>query len=161
MHESEKWRGSRSVVSYPQRPHGLQPTRLLRPWDFPGKSTGVGCHCILHIIVLCSILTLFHFCMLNHPCFIGINPIWSWCIILFMLHWILFANILLKYLHHYSEEGFSGGSAVKKKKKKVCLPMQETCVWSLSQEDLLEKEMATLSSILAWKIPWTEAPGGL
>ena len=30
-----------------QRSHGLQPTRLLRPWDFPGKSTGVGCHCLL------------------------------------------------------------------------------------------------------------------
>ena len=29
------------------RPHGLQPTRLLRPWDFPGNSTGVGCHCLL------------------------------------------------------------------------------------------------------------------
>ena len=28
-------------------PHGLQPTRPLRPWDFPGKSTGVGCHCLL------------------------------------------------------------------------------------------------------------------
>ena len=28
--------------------HGLQPTRLLHPWDFPGKSTGVGCHCLLH-----------------------------------------------------------------------------------------------------------------
>ena len=28
-------------------PHGLQPTRLLRPWDLPGKSTGVGCHCLL------------------------------------------------------------------------------------------------------------------
>ena len=28
-----------------QRPHGLQPTRLLHSWDFPGKSTGVGCHC--------------------------------------------------------------------------------------------------------------------
>ena len=27
--------------------HGLQPSRLLRPWDFPGKSTGVGCHCLL------------------------------------------------------------------------------------------------------------------
>ena len=27
--------------------HGLQPTRLLRPWEFPGKSTGVGCHCLL------------------------------------------------------------------------------------------------------------------
>ena len=32
-----------------QRPHGLQPTRLLHPWDFPGKSTGVGCHCLLHL----------------------------------------------------------------------------------------------------------------
>ena len=30
------------------QPHGLQPTRLLSPWDFPGKSTGVGCHCLLH-----------------------------------------------------------------------------------------------------------------
>ena len=30
----------------PSRPHRLQPTRLLRPWDFPGKSTGVGCHCV-------------------------------------------------------------------------------------------------------------------
>ena len=29
------------------RLHGLQPTRLLRPWDFLGKSTGVGCHCLL------------------------------------------------------------------------------------------------------------------
>ena len=29
------------------RPHGLQPTRLLCPWDSPGKSTGVGCHCLL------------------------------------------------------------------------------------------------------------------
>ena len=38
---------SRSVVSDSVRPHGLQPTRLLRPWDFPGKSTGVGCHCLL------------------------------------------------------------------------------------------------------------------
>ena len=35
------------VVSESSRPHGLQPTRLLHPWDFPGKSTGVGCHCLL------------------------------------------------------------------------------------------------------------------
>ena len=47
MHEKEKWKWSRSVVSNSSRPHGLQPTRLLRPWDFPGKSTGVGCHCLL------------------------------------------------------------------------------------------------------------------
>ena len=35
MHESEKWKGNHSVVSDAQRPHGLQPSRLLRPWDFP------------------------------------------------------------------------------------------------------------------------------
>ena len=39
--------------------------------------------------------------------------------------------------------------------------MQETGVRSLGQEDSLEKETATHSSILAWKIPWTEEPGGL
>ena len=39
--------------------------------------------------------------------------------------------------------------------------MQETWVWSLSQEDPLEKEMATHTSILAWEIPWTEDPGRL
>ena len=39
--------------------------------------------------------------------------------------------------------------------------MQETWVQSLCLEDLLEKEMATYSSILAWEIPWTEEPGGL
>ena len=41
------WKWSHSVMSDSSRPHGLQPTRLLCPWDFPGKSTGVGCHCLL------------------------------------------------------------------------------------------------------------------
>ena len=53
MHESEKWKWSRSVVSNSSQPHGLQPTRLLCPWDFPGKSTGVGCRCLLRQI-LCN-----------------------------------------------------------------------------------------------------------
>ena len=39
--------------------------------------------------------------------------------------------------------------------------MRETQVRSLGQEDCLEKEMATHTSILAWEIPWTEEPGGL
>ena len=39
--------------------------------------------------------------------------------------------------------------------------MQETWVQSLGQEDPLEKEMVTHSSILAWRIPWTEESGGL
>ena len=34
-------------MSDPSQPHGQHPTRLLRPWDFPGKSAGVGCHCLL------------------------------------------------------------------------------------------------------------------
>ena len=43
-----------------------------------------------------------------------------------------------------------------------CLPtMQETQVRSLGWEDPLDKEMATHSGILAWKITWTEEPGGL
>ena len=45
--------------------------------------------------------------------------------------------------------------------KKIHLPMQETWVWSLGQEDPLEEEMATHSSVLAWKISWTENPGRL
>ena len=44
---------------------------------------------------------------------------------------------------------------------RTCLPMQKTQVRSLGLEDPLEKEMATHSSILAWRIPWTEEPGGL
>ena len=45
-----KW--SCSVMSNSFWPHGLQPTRLLHPWDFPGKNTGVGCHCLLQGIFL-------------------------------------------------------------------------------------------------------------
>ena len=44
---------------------------------------------------------------------------------------------------------------------KITTAVQETQVQSLDQEDSLEKEMATHSSILAWEIPWTEEPGGL
>ena len=39
--------------------------------------------------------------------------------------------------------------------------MQETQVQSLGREDVLENEVATHSSILAWEIPWTKEPGGL
>ena len=39
--------------------------------------------------------------------------------------------------------------------------MQDTWIWSLGWEGPLEKEMATHTSILAWRIPWTEEPGGL
>ena len=47
LYNAGKWKWSRSVVSDSSGPHGLQPTRLLHPWDLPGKSTGVGCHRLL------------------------------------------------------------------------------------------------------------------
>ena len=52
--------------------------------------------------------------------------------------------------------GFPGGSVIKSPPAK-----QESWVESLGQEDPMEKEMATHSSILAWRIPGTEEPGGL
>ena len=52
--------------------------------------------------------------------------------------------------------GFPGGSVIKNPPAK-----QETQVQSLGWENPLEEEMATHSSILAWKIPWTKEPGGL
>ena len=57
---------------------------------------------------------------------------------------------------HSADQGFPGGSD---SKESTC--NQETCVQSLGREDPLEKRQATHSSILAWKIPWTEEPGGL
>ena len=52
--------------------------------------------------------------------------------------------------------GFPYGSEVK-----YPAAMQKMQVWPLGQEDPLEEEIATHSSILAWEIPWTEEPGGL
>jgi len=54
---------------------------------------------------------------------------------------------------------FPGDSVVKN--LRAVQEIQETWVQSLGQEDALKKEMATHSSILAWKIPWTEKPGGV
>ena len=56
----------------------------------------------------------------------------------------------------YRDEGFPGGTVVKKPPAVL-----EMGVRSLGREDPLEKEMATHSSILAWRIPWTEESGGI
>ena len=58
MHDSEKGKCSHSVMSDSQRPHGLQPARLLHPWEFPGKTNGVGCHCLLYFLVQLALLLL-------------------------------------------------------------------------------------------------------
>ena len=65
----------------------------------------------------------------------------------------------LPFASHNQVTGFPGHSVVKK--LSAMQKPQETWVRSLGQEDPLEKEMATHSSILAWEIPWTEESGGL
>ena len=92
MHESEKWNWSRSVVPDSWRPHGLQPTRLLRPWDFPGKSTGVGCHCLLRCSSEFSPNKLLHWlCVLNvNASFTALgsslNTPNAWFLMIWLLH---------------------------------------------------------------------------
>ena len=77
----------------------------------------------------------------------------EWVAIAFSIYIYIFYTYIGKYM------GFPSGSVVKN------LPAmqepQETQVQSLGQEDPLEEGTATHSSILAWKIPWTEKPGGL
>ena len=86
MHERGKWKWSCSVVSDSSRPHGMQPTRLLYPWDFPGKSTGVGCHCLLRLTLLvlfnrqsrqCSFHLVFSSILTNLP-FHTNQAKWAW-----------------------------------------------------------------------------------
>ena len=61
------------------------------------------------------------------------------------------------HIHHRLLSSFPDDSEV----TSHCMLMQEMQVWSMGQEDPLEKEMATHSSILAWEIPWTEEPDEL
>ena len=65
----------------------------------------------------------------------------------------------LNFRKHYDLTGFPGGSAVKN--LPAMQELQETWVRSLGQEDPLEEGITTHSSILAWRIPWTEELGGL
>ena len=86
MHKSEKWKWSRSVMSDSSRPHVLQPTRLLCPWNFPGKSTGVRCHCLLRLLTLALTyflnldfyIVFFYFTILwlRFPWVVS-NPLWN------------------------------------------------------------------------------------
>ena len=58
------------------RPHGLYPARLLCPWDFPGKNTGVGCHALLQRILLTQGLNLCLLCLLHQQ--VGSLPPWRY-----------------------------------------------------------------------------------
>ena len=56
-----------SVVSDSVQPHRWQPTRLPRPWDSPGKNTGVGCHCLLQCVKVKSESEVAQLCLTQQP----------------------------------------------------------------------------------------------
>ena len=129
-------------MSDSSRPRGLQPTRLLRPWDFPSKSTGVGCHCndICHMIYFSDVISL------------GCSDKESAC------H--AGDPSLIPGLGRSPGEGkgdplqYSWASLGEQLVRNPPA-MQETWVQSLGWEDPLEKGKATHSSISAWRIPQT------
>ena len=82
-----KWKGIRSVASDSSWPQGLQPTRLLRPWDLPGKSTGVGCHRLLQEFTLGGYI--FGYVLCHYRRAICSAQRWTWYLkknILTMMH---------------------------------------------------------------------------
>ena len=122
-------------------------TRLLRPWDFLGKSTGVGCHFLLQGLFLTQ----------------GSNPGLPHC------------RQTLYYVSHQGRRPWFNSWVRKIRWRRDSLPTpvfldfpggsdgKESTynVGNLGREDPLEKGTATQSSILAWRIPWTEEPGRL
>ena len=132
------------VVSNSLWHHGLEPARLLCPWNSPGKNTGAGCHFLLQVVFLTQ----------------GCNPGLLRCKqILYCLshqgslvfYFLFFFTILVK--------------GVKKIMIDLALSNALT-TYKLSNlfksvSFLRVKEMATHSSILAWRIPGMAEPGGL
>ena len=78
-----------------------------------------------------------------------------------IVHGVAKSRTRLSDFHFHFTFNFSSGASLVAQSIKNLPAMQEIWVQFLGQEDPLEKEMVTLSSILAWRIPWTEEPGGL
>ena len=151
------------------QPHRRQPTRLPRPWDSPGKNTGVGCHFLLQCMKVKSEREVAQSCpTLSDPMDCSLpgspNPLVvpklfrgtsKFLTMAYKApHNCPFAHLALSLISMFKD--FPSGSVVKN------LPArQETQVRFLGQEDPPEEGMATHSSILAWRIPWTEEPGRL
>ena len=159
------------------RPHRWQPTRTSRPWDSPGKNTGVGCHFLLQCMKVKSESEVAQSCpTLSDP--MDYSPPGSSVHGIFqarVLEWGAIAFSLLE-LHTFKfnclpNNSLPHGYPIKLSKAKIGLPLaqmvknlpatQETLVRSLGWEDPLERGMAIHSRTLAWRIPWTEKPGRL
>ena len=120
------------------RPHRRQPTRLPRPWDSPGKNTGVGCHFLLQCMKLKSESKAAQLCPTHSDPMDCSLPGSS-------THGIFQARVL-----EWGAIAFSGCNILVVKHLAVYIYLYT-----------LEKVMAPHSSTLAWKIPWVGEPGGL
>ena len=134
-----------SVVSDSVRPHRRQPTRLPRPWDSPGKSTGVGCHCLPQCMKVKSESEVAQSCLtVSHP--MDCSPPGP------SVHGGFQTRVL--------EWGAIAFSALVAQMVKNLPAMQETLVRSLGQEDSLEKVKVkgkSLSRVRLFATPWTAA----
>ena len=93
-------------------------------------------------------------CIMVH---LNVHPLKDiWVVFNFKLIWI---NLPWIYSFYVTPRALPGGLVVKN--LPVVQKMQEIQVWSLGHEEPLEEGIATYSSILAWRIPWIEEPGGL
>ena len=118
------------------RPHRRQPTRLPRPWDSPGKNTGVGCHFLLQCMKVKSESEVTQSCpTLGDPMDCSLPGSF--------IHGIFQARVL--------EWGA------------IAFYLRTFCwiFFFISYSMILEKAAAPHSSTLAWKIPWMEEPGRL
>ena len=127
------------------QPHRWQPTRLPRPWDSPGKNTGVGCHFLLQCMKVKSESEDTQSCLTLCDPMDHSLPGSS-------AHGIFQARVL-----EWGAIAFSVTALY------MCIyacSFMATLCDSLDYRPL-EKEMATHSSVLAWRIPGTGEPGGL
>ena len=127
---------AKSLQSCPiLRFYGLQPARLLCSWDSPGKNTGVGCH-VLQGLFLTRGLNPRRLCLLHYQAVFTPSATWEVIVYAIALKWASLVAQTVKRLP----------------------AVRETRVRSPGWEDPLEQKMATHSSILGWRIPWTEEP---
>ena len=128
------------------RPHRWQPTRLPRPWDSPGKNTGVGCHFLLQGMKVKSESEVTQSCPTLRDSMDCSLPGSS-------VHGIIQARVLEWGAIAFSQGGANGKeTACQCRRYKYCGFNPWVC------KIPLEEGMANHSSILSWRILWTEEP---
>ena len=156
-------------------PRESSPPRLSCPWNSPGKNTGVGLpfpspmHESKKWKWSCSVISDPQWphglqpTRLLHPWDFPGKSTGVGCHCLLCLWGLHHPNTKTRQKHHTQKGNYQPLSLGLSLAQMVRnMPVERgTWVWSLCQEDTLEKGMVTHFSILAWRIPWTEEPGGL